>query len=226
MRRIRFLTPTVNKTKTCQKPDSPARRLDFRWPEESCYEVRLTHLTVRPHSTGGLARLKSVLLILFSALFMQLSALAVQSVNLTWDPSTSTNIMGYNIYYGTASGAYTKSVSVGNVTNAVISGLVDGTTYYFAATAYDNTGSESDFSNETTRAIPSVATLSMKTVGTQGAATSIVITASGAVFDRWELESSPDLKNWTTIAGGTNSSVNISVPITTMPAQFFRLKSQ
>src|SRR5438128_7587709 len=37
-------------------------------------------------------------------------------VNLAWDPVTAANLSGYKIYYGTASGTYTQSVSVGNVT--------------------------------------------------------------------------------------------------------------
>ena len=43
---------------------------------------------------------------------------------------------------------YTNTVSVALVTTATISGLVTGTKYYFAATAFDAAGSESEFSNE------------------------------------------------------------------------------
>ena len=58
--------------------------------------------------------------------------------------------MGYRIYYGVGSGNFTNSAPVGAVTTATVTGLVVGTTYYFAATAFDTNGVESIFSNETT----------------------------------------------------------------------------
>lgn len=75
-------------------------------------------------------------------------------VNLSWQPSPDTNVIGYNIYYGTASRAYTNEISLGNNTSATISDLVGGVTYYFAATAYDAAGDESDFSNEIQYNVP------------------------------------------------------------------------
>lgn len=70
------------------------------------------------------------------------------SVALTWSPSPDNTVVAYKIYYGGAPGDYTNSVSVGNVTNTTLTGLVNGTTYYFAATAIDDLGSESLLSNE------------------------------------------------------------------------------
>jgi hypothetical protein len=95
-------------------------------------------------------------LILSSALmlFVQLPARADQSVTLTWNASTATNMAGYKIYYGTASHNYSNVVAVGNVTNATVAGLVAGQTYYFAATTFDGAGDESVFSNEASYAVP------------------------------------------------------------------------
>ena len=76
------------------------------------------------------------------------SLLAASSVTLVWDPSTSTNIAGYRVYYGPASRTYTNTLTVGNATSATISNLVTGATYYFTATVYDTANLESDFSNE------------------------------------------------------------------------------
>ena len=73
---------------------------------------------------------------------------AASSVTLAWDPSTSTDIAGYRIYYGRTSLDKTNTVTLGNTTTATISNLVSGATYYFAATAYDTANLESDFSNE------------------------------------------------------------------------------
>ena len=76
-------------------------------------------------------------------------AAALTSVKLLWSPAPGTNIAGYKIYYGTASRNYATTVSVGNATNTTVSGLLDGVTYYFAATTLDTTGLESDYSAET-----------------------------------------------------------------------------
>ena len=75
-------------------------------------------------------------------------------VRLAWTASISTNVVGYKIYYGPASGVYTNTVAVGNTTNAAVTGLVEGVTYYFAATAFDDSGVESQFSNETSYSLP------------------------------------------------------------------------
>jgi hypothetical protein len=62
--------------------------------------------------------------------------------------------VGYKVYYGVASRTYTNIVDVGDVTNTTISGLVEGTTYYFAVTAYNILGMESDYSAEVSYTVP------------------------------------------------------------------------
>ncbi|MDW8308642.1 MAG: fibronectin type III domain-containing protein, partial [Verrucomicrobiales bacterium] len=88
------------------------------------------------------------------ATFLICTALGAASVTLTWNPSPDPNVIGYRIYYGVASRVYTNVVDVGNVTTATISNLVEGVTYYFAATAYNILGMESDFSEEVAFTIP------------------------------------------------------------------------
>jgi len=92
----------------------------------------------------------------FSVLFavMQLSAFATGSVTLAWNASTDPNAAGYNVYYGGASGTYTNEICAGNATNATISGLVEGTTYYFATTCYSASGTDSPFSSEVSYLVP------------------------------------------------------------------------
>jgi Concanavalin A-like lectin/glucanases superfamily/Immunoglobulin domain/Fibronectin type III domain len=92
------------------------------------------------------------------AMVFPASALATQSVTFAWDPSADPNVVGYNIYYGTTTHVYTSKVSVGNVTTATISGLVEGTTYYFAATTYDALNQESALSDEISYSVPVTAT--------------------------------------------------------------------
>lgn len=74
---------------------------------------------------------------------------AAGNLTLSWVANPDTNVVGYKIYYGTASQAYTANVVAGNVTNLIVGGLTAGTTYYFAATSYDAAGNESSFSTET-----------------------------------------------------------------------------
>ena len=70
------------------------------------------------------------------------------SVELAWNPSISTNVVGYYIFYGVACREYACSNYVAGAvsTNASVTGLVPGTTYYFSATAVDSLGNQSPFS--------------------------------------------------------------------------------
>jgi Putative Ig domain len=76
---------------------------------------------------------------------------ATGSATLSWIPPTRntngnvlTNLAGYHIYYG-ATPQLGQSVTVANagLTRYVMSGLIRAT-WYFAMTAYDKSGSESD----------------------------------------------------------------------------------
>lgn len=69
-------------------------------------------------------------------------------VTLQWDPNPEADLAGYRVYYGTSSGNYSRSLDVGNTTTCTVSNLQDGIPYYFAATAYDTTFAESEFSSE------------------------------------------------------------------------------
>jgi len=77
-----------------------------------------------------------------------------EQVTLAWDANTETDLAGYRIHYGTASGSYTASVDVHNVITYTVTGLNAGQTYYFAASAYDTSGTESGYSIEVRHSIP------------------------------------------------------------------------
>ena len=70
------------------------------------------------------------------------------NVTLVWNRSPGTNIAGYNLYVGAATRSYTNKINTGNSTNVTIGNLTTNATYFFAATAYDSNGLESDYSNE------------------------------------------------------------------------------
>jgi hypothetical protein len=71
-----------------------------------------------------------------------------ESVTLAWDPNSEPDLAGYRLYYGTASRSYYRTVEVAGGTSVPVADLDPGTTYYFAVTAYNTAGLESDFSNE------------------------------------------------------------------------------
>ena len=73
-------------------------------------------------------------------------------VSLAWDPSISPNISGYKVYVGTSSRYYNAPITIGNQTTYTVTGLTNGT-YYFAVTAFDIDGNESDYSNEVSTTI-------------------------------------------------------------------------
>jgi hypothetical protein len=87
-----------------------------------------------------------------SAVAVTVSNTTVAQVALTWDPNTEPDLAGYKLYVGTASGVYTTTIDVGNMTTHTVAGLQPGATYYFVVTAYNTSGLESGFSNEVSAA--------------------------------------------------------------------------
>jgi hypothetical protein len=74
-----------------------------------------------------------------SALLIAMTAMA-NGLTLEWSPNPESNIAGYKVYYGKASGLLTQMRDTGQATTCVLSDLAPSTTYYFALQAYDNLG--------------------------------------------------------------------------------------
>jgi hypothetical protein len=133
----------------------------------------------------------ALLFMTMSATTLHLGAVTAQAAQaaLSWSaPTTNTdgtaikNLAGYKVYTGTASGNYSQNVNVGNVTSYTSSTLNDGTTYYFAVTAFDATGNTSGYSNQasfTTAATPPTTALYTLTASAGSGGT---ITPSGATI--------------------------------------------
>ena len=168
-------------------------------------------------ATGFKVKCRALVLVLFSAL-ATLPAMA-QSVMLGWQPSPDPKAAGYNIYYGTTSHIYTSKVSVGNVTNVTISGLIIGDTYYFAATTYDSANQESGFSNEAvyanpTNAQPTLTALNGVVINENASAQTIALSgiSSGAPNEHQTLIVTASSSNLNLIP---NPTVTYSSPNTT-----------
>ena len=74
------------------------------------------------------------------------------TATLAWNAVTDPSLSGYNVKVGTASGLYSRTITVGNVTSYTVDSLTNGTTYYFTVTAYNSAG-ESQPSNEVSKSI-------------------------------------------------------------------------
>ena len=80
-------------------------------------------------------------------------------ITLAWNASTSPEVAGYIISYGTTSNSYTTHVDAGNATRYQLTNLPDGATLYFGVKAY-NSGrtAESAYSNEVSGVVPTTTT--------------------------------------------------------------------
>ena len=83
------------------------------------------------------------------------------SVTLEWMPpqsntdgSYASDLAGYVIYWGTEPGSYDQQVRIDNVgLTAFVVDNLHPATYYFAVTAFNTAGIESDYSNEVERLV-------------------------------------------------------------------------
>jgi hypothetical protein len=156
--------------------------------------------------------------------FLQCQAIAARSVTLAWNPSVDPSVAGYNVYWGTASGSYSEKLVAGTAATAVISGLMEGTTYYFVVTAYNISGLESDPSNEVSYRVPGIS-LSMTQTYLDGFQNSFVIASAGNLPAQWTLEASEDLITWKALTMGTNSVASVAVVVCDQPQKSFLLLS-
>jgi len=81
---------------------------------------------------------------------------ATHSVDLSWDPSTST-VAGYNIYRGTQSGGPYARLNSALLPSTSYSdaSVQSGATYFYVTTAVDSSDLESAYSNQARAMIPS-----------------------------------------------------------------------
>jgi hypothetical protein len=79
-------------------------------------------------------------------------------VDLSWDANTETDLAGYNVYQSTDNVTFTKvNTSLITTTSYSVTGLTNGTTYYFTVSAVDTSGNESAQSTSVS-ATPSAST--------------------------------------------------------------------
>jgi hypothetical protein len=146
-----------------------------------------------------------------------------QQVTLGWTASSDPMVVGYYLYYGTATGVYANKIDVGTNTVFTVSGLVAGTTNYFTATSYYATRVESAYVPEVSYIVPGILTV------TQNPTNAIMrVGFPVAPGNSYQLQASSDLNTWSNIwltpTQTTNEWIEYDEPCTnTLSARFYRL---
>ena len=100
-------------------------------------------------------------------------------VTMGWNPSPSSGVAGYNLCWGTSSGAYTSTnIYPSTQTNATITNLAIGGVFYFAAQSFWSNGTPGPFSNEV-RATNSPVLQPVFVASTNGSGQSSLVSGNG-----------------------------------------------
>lgn len=133
-----------------------------------------------------------------------------QGVLLNW--TKLNDAVGYTIKYGTISGIYTNTLDVGNVTSYKVTGLTNGTKYFFTVTAQNNAGVGSS-SNEV-NAVP---------VPAEGKAAAPPVKSLFAQRSSytWNLDYEPKVRNTTVVNWSlVDNAVSYNVKYGTQPGSY------
>jgi hypothetical protein len=134
------------------------------------------------------------------------------NIVLSWQPSASSVVAGYDVYFGTTSGTYPYRVDAGNSSSVTLSNLAPGVTYYLSATAYDANGNQSALSQEIAYVVPEVLSLMPR----QNASSPVVLQFPAVAGHWYEIQASSDARIWTTI-GRTSVASSVSSTQLTNP---------
>ncbi len=95
---------------------------------------------------------------IFVVIFAFVLSAHAADITFEWDANTESDLAGYRLYAGGETGVYNPdlTIDVGNRTIYKWTGFSDGD-WFFAATAYDDDGNESAYSNEVALTIDTVA---------------------------------------------------------------------
>jgi len=127
---------------------------------------------------------------LFMFLVMAGLVNAGQNIKLIWDPSPDVDVTGGIVYYGNVSRNYQWKTNVIG-TNATILNLLAGTNWFFTVTATNNSGLESDFSNEVQTFIPLTETNYPPTITSPAAVRMLEDTSTNISILVWDVETFP-----------------------------------
>ncbi len=154
------------------------------------------------------------------------AALPPNAIELAWDVSPSPGVAGYLLYSGTESGHYSSALQLGTQTTAILNGLQQGKTYFFAVTCYDLGGLESDFSAEISYTVP-VLTRALLSIAAEPGA-NVTLNCIGPPRSSYDILVSTNLVNWSVLG---NAALDFSgfyqyrEPISSdVQSRYFRLR--
>jgi hypothetical protein len=79
------------------------------------------------------------------------------AVDLNWNPSTSPDITGYNVYRSTISGGPYSKINTGGLVGSTTysdTSVAAGTAYYYVTTSVNSSNQESGYSNQALAVVP------------------------------------------------------------------------
>jgi len=121
-------------------------------------------LAVKPKLTSTLFCIPFFTAVLVAPPRFAVPVAEAAQLSLSWTAPTTysdgaplTDIAGFRLYSGSASGDYREVLDVGNLTDYTVGNLSEDATYYFAVTAYDTSLRESGYSNEVSQEIAALA---------------------------------------------------------------------
>ena len=150
------------------------------------------HLTLKATFAG----------LILTFILLALSTLAAaHTVQLSWDASTTHNVIGYNVFRGANQGGpYTQINSTLDPTTSYADSTVQGgQTYYYVTTAVNSDNTQSEYSNQTEAVIPSGGAGSENALYSFAGGNDPKLPYAGLVFDK-----TGNLYG-TTELGGTNN---------------------
>lgn len=192
--------------------------------------ISTTTATAICRFTRVLDRLRASMLIpavLASVLVPAGSLRAVQTAALAWNPVTNMPVAGYALYIGNAPGGFTNRIDVGTNTQIMLGGLQEGSTVYFAVSAYNSVRIESPISSSVPYLVPGLVQFTMPNKPGGAGTVSFPV----AIGHSYELQASTNLSTWTNLWQTSVYSSNIWVtyqdPLgTSLKKRFYRLIMQ
>jgi len=163
------------------------------------------------HMTRTLRLLAALTVVIAAA-----ASVEAGTISVAWDALIHPDLVGYRVFYGTASGTYPQSVDVGLTTQATLTGLTDCTMYYVAVKgrASDNSLSPTYSAELSGWSRPTVTAASPTSLA-RGATGSVTLTGSNFRTGASVLLSDATIVvNSVTVNTCTQAVANLTVPVT------------
>jgi hypothetical protein len=134
------------------------------------------------------------------------------TVSFAWDANPETDVAGYIVHYGSASGSLSQRLHVDTSPTATVSGLEPGNTYYFAVQAFNTAGLNSLLSSEVSVTIP---VLDAPEISVRQASGNVLVSAQGTIHVGSASVGSPAATEVITISNvGTTALAGLSLSTT------------